>query len=91
MLYTQYVVSFDLLGVNMKVVFDMETQDPDDFLTLLLLLGHRDVDEGIGAWAEVCLYYEKGEWGAQLAPGSGSRIIIDYDHAKFVEVFLRQN
>lgn len=25
-------------------VFDMETSDPDDFLTLLLLLGHPDVD-----------------------------------------------
>ncbi|XOV87622.1 MAG: nucleoside hydrolase [Pseudomonadota bacterium] len=27
-----------------SMVFDMETQDPDDFLTLLLLLGHPDVD-----------------------------------------------
>ena len=26
------------------VVWDMETQDPDDFLTLLLLLGHPDVN-----------------------------------------------
>src|SRR5262249_49371641 len=25
------------------IVWDMETQDPDDFLTLLLLLGHPDV------------------------------------------------
>lgn len=24
-------------------VFDMETSDPDDFLTLLLLLGHPEV------------------------------------------------
>ena len=28
----------------MKVVFDMETADPDDYLTLLLLLGHPEVD-----------------------------------------------
>lgn len=28
----------------MDVVFDMETADPDDYLTLLLLLGHPDVD-----------------------------------------------
>jgi inosine-uridine nucleoside N-ribohydrolase len=27
-----------------KMVFDMETSDPDDFLTLLLLLGHPRVD-----------------------------------------------
>ena len=26
------------------VVWDMETGDPDDFLTLLLLLGHPDVN-----------------------------------------------
>jgi inosine-uridine nucleoside N-ribohydrolase len=28
----------------LDVVWDMETQDPDDFLTLLLLLGHPDVN-----------------------------------------------
>ena len=28
----------------MDVVFDMETADPDDFLTLLLLLGHPEVE-----------------------------------------------
>lgn len=28
----------------MRIVFDMETQDPDDFVTLLLLLGHPRVD-----------------------------------------------
>lgn len=27
-----------------KFVFDMETSDPDDFLTLLFLMGHPDVD-----------------------------------------------
>lgn len=29
---------------KLKVVLDMETQDPDDYLTLLLLLGHPQVD-----------------------------------------------
>ena len=29
---------------KMKVIFDMETQDPDDFLTLLFLLGHPQID-----------------------------------------------
>jgi inosine-uridine nucleoside N-ribohydrolase len=29
---------------KLKVILDMETQDPDDYLTLLLLLGHPQVD-----------------------------------------------
>ena len=42
------------------------------------------IDEGVGEWAEVELYRERGEWGARLAPGSGDFIIIGYDHARFV-------
>ncbi len=26
------------------IIFDMETDDPDDFITLLMLLGHPDVN-----------------------------------------------
>ncbi len=42
------------------------------------------IDESIGEWAEVELYREKGAWGSRLAPGSGVRIIVGYDHARFV-------
>lgn len=44
------------------------------------------IDPGIGTWAEVELYREQGEWGARLAPGSKTWIIVDYDHARFLEV-----
>ena len=27
-----------------NIIFDMETNDPDDYITLLLLLGHPDVN-----------------------------------------------
>lgn len=42
------------------------------------------IDESIGTWAEVELYRKGGKWGARLAPGSGTWIITDYDHDKFV-------
>ena len=42
------------------------------------------IDPSIGAWAEVELYREKGQWGSRLAPGSGVQIITGYDRAKFI-------
>ncbi|HWO23728.1 MAG TPA: nucleoside hydrolase [Kofleriaceae bacterium] len=46
------------------------------------------IDESIGEWAEVELYRERGEWGSRLSPGSGTRIIVGYDHERFVETLL---
>jgi inosine-uridine nucleoside N-ribohydrolase len=43
------------------------------------------IDESIGEWAEVEIYREKGEWGARLAPGSNTVIIVDYDREKFIK------
>lgn len=40
----------------------------------------------IGTWAEVEIYHEQGEWGSRLSPDSGTWIITDYDHERFVEV-----
>lgn len=42
----------------------------------------------IGEWASVELYRERGDWGAYLLPASGVRIIVDYDHEKFVRTLL---
>ena len=47
------------------------------------------IDESIGEWASVELYREAGQWGARLVPGSASQIIVDYDHAKFVQTMLQ--
>lgn len=44
------------------------------------------IDEAIGTWAEVEIYRERGEWGARATPGSGTWIIVDYDHERFVSV-----
>ena len=46
------------------------------------------IDESIGTWAEVELYRSKGEWGSRLSPGSGTFIIVDYDHERFVTTLL---
>lgn len=46
------------------------------------------IDESIGAWAEVEIYRERGEWGSRLRPGSGTHIIVGYDHERFVELLL---
>ena len=47
------------------------------------------INEEIATWAEVELYREGqkwgGKWGATLAPGSGTWIITDLDHEKFVQ------
>jgi inosine-uridine nucleoside N-ribohydrolase len=42
------------------------------------------IDEGIGTWAEVELYRQKGEWGSRLCAGSGTWIITEYDHERFL-------
>lgn len=39
----------------------------------------------IGRWREVRLFRERGQWGSVLTPCSGTWIIVDYDHEKFVE------
>lgn len=44
------------------------------------------IDPTIATWAEVEVYRQKAEWGARLAPDSNTRIIVDYDHDKFVDV-----
>ena len=46
------------------------------------------IDEGIGTWAEVELYRLRGEWGARLAPGSNTWIIVDHDRERFLRTFL---
>ncbi|GAA3288666.1 nucleoside hydrolase [Dactylosporangium vinaceum] len=48
------------------------------------------LDPGIGEWAEVEIYRERGEWGARPRPGSGTRIIVGYDHERFVATLLAE-
>ena len=84
------------------VVWDMETGDPDDFLTLLMLAGHPQVnlravtvtpaccaiDPGIATWAEVEIYQVGNEWGSRRVPGAGTSIITGYDHDRFLATLL---
>lgn len=46
------------------------------------------IDESIGTWAEVELYRERGEWGARLAEGTRTQIIVGYDRVKFERTLL---
>lgn len=46
------------------------------------------IDPDVGEWAEVMLYRERGQWGSYLDESSGIRIIIGYDHDRFVETLL---
>ena len=48
------------------------------------------IDEAVGLWAEVEIFREHGEWGSRLSPGSGTHIIVDHDHDRFLEVLLRR-
>lgn len=46
------------------------------------------LDESIGAWAEVEIYRARGEWGARLAAGTRTFIIVDYDRERFIRTLL---
>ena len=43
------------------------------------------INESIGTWAEVELFYNQGEWGSRLQTGTNTWIIIDYDYDLFIE------
>jgi pyrimidine-specific ribonucleoside hydrolase len=44
------------------------------------------LDNDIGIWAQVRLYRERGEWGSVLDPESPIRIIVSYDHERFLQI-----
>ncbi len=44
------------------------------------------LDPEIATWAEVELYRKRGKWGSRLQPGSGTRIIVEHDHERFLSV-----
>ncbi|WP_372367589.1 nucleoside hydrolase [Candidatus Uabimicrobium sp. HlEnr_7] len=46
------------------------------------------IDPSIGEWSEVELYYQRGEWGSRLCPGSNTWIIINYNHQRFLRTLL---
>jgi inosine-uridine nucleoside N-ribohydrolase len=46
------------------------------------------IEPDVASWAEIELYREKGGWGSRLAPGTNTFITVDYDHQKFLDVFL---
>lgn len=43
------------------------------------------IDESIGTWEEVKMYYQDNKWGAFLSQGSKTWIITNYNHEKFVQ------
>lgn len=48
------------------------------------------IDEGVGQWAEVELFRERGEWGSRLCPGSRTWIITGHDQARFWRVLTER-
>lgn len=46
------------------------------------------IEPNIGEWREVKLFWQKNEWGAELAPGSKTWIIIDYNQDLFEETLM---
>jgi pyrimidine-specific ribonucleoside hydrolase len=46
------------------------------------------IDPTIATWAEVEVYRARGEWGARLAAGTRTHIIVDLDRARFVDTLL---
>lgn len=65
---------------------DREGQEPVGKMFHDPLAACCAIDEGVGEWAEVQLYRERGEWGARLSPGSGTWIITGYDRERFWRV-----
>lgn len=46
------------------------------------------IDPDIGQWAEVRIFRERGQWGSELAQGTGTQIITGYDRARFIQTLL---
>ncbi|GAB4410663.1 MAG: hypothetical protein OHK0053_37500 [Microscillaceae bacterium] len=47
------------------------------------------LNPNIATWAEVELYWQKGEWGAVCKEDTNTWIITDYNHAEFVKTFTQ--
>lgn len=47
------------------------------------------INPGIGQWAPVRIFRERGEWGSELEEGSKTLIITGYDHDLFIETLLQ--
>lgn len=76
-------LSHALIWQGMEVYLQ---DNPQGKLLHDLLAACCAIDMGIGTWAEVEVYREKGQWGATLSPGSNTWIITDYDHEKFLNI-----
>ncbi len=46
------------------------------------------LDPAIGEWAEVHVFRERGEWGAEPQAGTNTWIITGYDHERFLRTLL---
>jgi len=46
------------------------------------------INPAIGVWREVKVYRERDEWGASAKDGTGTWVIVDYDHEKFLDTFF---
>lgn len=53
-----------------------------------LLAAACAIESSVGTWVEVELFREGADWGAKPVRGSGTWIIIDYDHDKFMKILL---
>lgn len=44
------------------------------------------IDRSVGVWEEVRLFRDHNAWGSEKAVGTNTRIIVDYDPERFLEV-----
>jgi inosine-uridine nucleoside N-ribohydrolase len=77
--------SLDLIWQGMESYFD---SNPNGKMLHDPLAACCAIDPHIGEWREVSLFKEGNGWGASLDDNTFTYIIIDYNHPKFLNVFL---
>ena len=82
----QHSKTYELIWQGMEVYLQAR---PEGKLLHDPLTACCAIDESIGIWREVEIFQEKNQWGAKLADGSGTWIIIDYDHEKFLQILTQ--
>lgn len=77
--------SLDWIYKGMETYF---TINPDGKMLHDPLAACCAINPDIGIWREVEIFKDGNAYGAKLAENTNTRIIIDYDHQKFLEAFL---
>jgi len=77
--------ALDLIWQGMETYFNI---NPNGKMLHDPLAACCAINPDIAEWCEVSLFREGNAWGARLDDNTDTQIIVDYNHPKFLDVFL---